>query len=351
MQFQHPAEDDQRRRQSYGDSADRDRSSPDSRGEPNQQDLHDSDRYGERGAGQDSAEQTRFAEGRFPDQYREAYQGSHPQRDPRVGQGGGYGAHQPRQQYGPQGHPAQSPFGQPDPSLSQGYFEERRQGRGSPAYGQPYYQQGGGDSGNPPGDWGYPRPPGRGPGGNPNAPGYLGGYPEQELEHGGPHSGPRPYGRPEDRGFPRVPGEQPYGDRSRTDPAGTIFAAAGSRSRSAPHRRKGPRNYTRSDERIAEEVNERLMHAESLDPSDIEVSVDKGEVTLVGSVSDRHDKFEAEWIADSVMGVKDITNRIRVRRHETEAHDQRSLGQERSRTVEEADRKADSGGNGAEPRH
>jgi hypothetical protein len=76
---------------------------------------------------------------------------------------------------------------------------------------------------------------------------------------------------------------------------------------------RGPRNYTRSDARILEDVNERLTEHGMLDATDIEVSVHDGEVTLRGHVDTRHDKRLAEDIADFVMGVKDVHNEIKIR--------------------------------------
>lgn len=75
---------------------------------------------------------------------------------------------------------------------------------------------------------------------------------------------------------------------------------------------RGPRNYTRSDERITEELNERLTDDSDIDASDITVRVSNGMVTLEGTVEDRWMKHRAEDIADSCSGVKDVTNSIRV---------------------------------------
>jgi hypothetical protein len=44
----------------------------------------------------------------------------------------------------------------------------------------------------------------------------------------------------------------------------------------------------------------------------IEVQVDNGEVTLTGTVDDRRTKRLTEDIAESVYGVKDVHNRLRV---------------------------------------
>ena len=79
---------------------------------------------------------------------------------------------------------------------------------------------------------------------------------------------------------------------------------------------RGPKGYKRSDERIREDVNDRLSQQDSFDPSDIEVSVANAEVTLTGSVRSRHEKFLAEEIADDVSGVSEVHNQLRVRREQ-----------------------------------
>lgn len=77
------------------------------------------------------------------------------------------------------------------------------------------------------------------------------------------------------------------------------------------HRGKGPKGYRRSDERIREDVNDRLSEG-YLDATEIEVSVAEGEVTLSGTVNSRSDKRRAEDIAEDVRGVKNVENRLRV---------------------------------------
>jgi BON domain len=51
-----------------------------------------------------------------------------------------------------------------------------------------------------------------------------------------------------------------------------------------------------------------------MDASEISVEVKNGEVTLSGVVRDRWLKHQAEQIADSVGGVREIHNQIRVQR-------------------------------------
>ena len=78
------------------------------------------------------------------------------------------------------------------------------------------------------------------------------------------------------------------------------------------YRGKGPRNYSRSDERIKEDVNDRLSDDPFVDASDVDVSVSNGEVTLTGTVDHRSTKRRAEDIAEAVSGVKNVENRLRV---------------------------------------
>ncbi|HEX6044791.1 MAG TPA: BON domain-containing protein [Pyrinomonadaceae bacterium] len=79
-----------------------------------------------------------------------------------------------------------------------------------------------------------------------------------------------------------------------------------------PHRGKGPKGYRRSDERIKEDVNDRLSEG-YLDATEIMVAVENGEVTLTGTVNSRADKRRAEDIAEYVSGVSNVENRLRVK--------------------------------------
>jgi osmotically-inducible protein OsmY len=78
------------------------------------------------------------------------------------------------------------------------------------------------------------------------------------------------------------------------------------------YRGLGPKGYRRSDQRIHEDVCEALTEDTDLDPSSVEVTVQEGEVTLSGTVSSRHDKRQAENIAERVTGVRDVHNHLRV---------------------------------------
>jgi osmotically-inducible protein OsmY len=78
------------------------------------------------------------------------------------------------------------------------------------------------------------------------------------------------------------------------------------------HRGKGPKNYSRSDDRIKEDVNDRLSDDPFVDATDIEVTVSSAEVTLTGTVDHRSTKRRAEDLAEAVSGVKNVENRLRV---------------------------------------
>jgi hypothetical protein len=89
------------------------------------------------------------------------------------------------------------------------------------------------------------------------------------------------------------------------------YSSAGSWM-SGPHSRRGPRNYQRADARIEEDACEALYHHGHIDASNIDVSVQNGEITLTGTVETRQEKRLAEDILESISGVKDITNQLRV---------------------------------------
>jgi osmotically-inducible protein OsmY len=135
---------------------------------------------------------------------------------------------------------------------------------------------------------------------------YRGSYEERYSE---PYYRSRSYRGPEDRGFwDRASDEVRswFGDeeaerRRRVD-----------EMRSGPHVGRGPRNYKRSDERIREDVNDRLTDDYYLDASDIEVKVNDCVVTLTGRVDSRSDKRRAEDLAASVSGVTDVANQLHV---------------------------------------
>lgn len=80
------------------------------------------------------------------------------------------------------------------------------------------------------------------------------------------------------------------------------------------NRRAGPKGYQRSDDRIKDEVCERLYNSYDLDVEDVSVEVGAGQVCLDGTVPERYMKHRIEDIVDQIHGVTDIDNRLKVRR-------------------------------------
>ncbi|WP_437634387.1 BON domain-containing protein [Sorangium sp. So ce854] len=100
--------------------------------------------------------------------------------------------------------------------------------------------------------------------------------------------------------------------RSALEGVGDALGAIGDRVRSALGR--GPKGYKRSDARIQEDVCEMLSDRDDIDVSDVTVRVENNEVTLEGTVPQRHHKRIIELVAEGVRGVEDVHNRIRVQR-------------------------------------
>ncbi|MGN6549105.1 MAG: BON domain-containing protein [Pararhizobium sp.] len=105
-------------------------------------------------------------------------------------------------------------------------------------------------------------------------------------------------------------------DRMLRRPDRRAFRGGPPREQGPDHRGKGPRGYKRSDERIREDVSDRLTDEAQLDPSEVEVIVHDGEVTLQGQVAKRFEKRLAEDWAETVSGVVHVQNNIRVRQRE-----------------------------------
>lgn len=87
----------------------------------------------------------------------------------------------------------------------------------------------------------------------------------------------------------------------------------GRRARWFSFRGRGPKGYRRSDERIRDDINDRLTDDHMLDAEHIEVTVRDGEVMLDGMVRTRACKRRAEDIAESVSGVGHVQNNLRIR--------------------------------------
>ena len=126
-----------------------------------------------------------------------------------------------------------------------------------------------------------------------------------------------------------------------SDEISSWFGAEGDQRRPSggsreQYRGRGPKGYRRSDERVKEDVNDRLSDDYYLDASDVEVMVESGEVTLTGTVNSRRDKRRAEDLAESVSGVSNVENRLRVKQ----------LGQDRYSGTETSGTSSSSGTTG-----
>ena len=80
------------------------------------------------------------------------------------------------------------------------------------------------------------------------------------------------------------------------------------------HIGRGPRGYKRSDERLTEEINEKLTQHPDINAEEIEVKVQNGEVTLTGTVEDRQTKRMIEDLVEDISGVHELHNQLRVNR-------------------------------------
>jgi BON domain len=111
-----------------------------------------------------------------------------------------------------------------------------------------------------------------------------------------------------------------FGDQARSGIAGrpawgTGMAGGGNWSgsgMSGSMTGKGPKGYTRSDERIREQVCDCLTDDPHIDASAIEIQVKGGEVTMSGTVDSRNVKRHAEDLIEHLSGVKHVQNNLRV---------------------------------------
>jgi hypothetical protein len=219
------------------------------------------------------------------------------------GGGGAYGSGQrthwsePQPLYG-----RQQPFGPPEDTH---YY-----GTGSAGYGGPGFTGGAYAYGNGPRDDGrqvedeysdesavsyeqgarpqYGRPP------------YA--QPQYRQQHNPPYD--QQYGRHFGRQFGQG---QPYGQ-----PYGNDRYSGGYPDARTRRFTTGPKGYQRSDERLKEDISERLMESHYIDSSDVSVEVRGAKVVLEGTVPSRHMKHAIEDLVDACPGVQDIDNRVRV---------------------------------------
>lgn len=97
-------------------------------------------------------------------------------------------------------------------------------------------------------------------------------------------------------------------------PSGPGGPGGGDRQENLSQRGRGPRTYRRSDDRIREDVCERLSIDRRVDASDIDVTISDAEITLDGTVDSSFTKRRAEDIAADTMGVLHVQNNLRAGR-------------------------------------
>ncbi|WP_074078470.1 BON domain-containing protein [Microvirga massiliensis] len=108
---------------------------------------------------------------------------------------------------------------------------------------------------------------------------------------------------------PAVSGRESHRRRhARHDPGDTDQSVTGA----GHHRGRGPKGFTRSDDRIRGDVCERLTEDPHIDASDIEVVVEDGTVTLVGSIKSRSVTHYVEDIIERISGVRRVQNNLRI---------------------------------------
>jgi osmotically-inducible protein OsmY len=212
------------------------------------------------------------------------------------GQGGGYGQSYGQSGYGQGGYGQSGQGGYGRTSYGQGGYGQGGYGQGG--YGQGGYGQGGyGQGGYGQGESGY----------------RMSSYGGSGMSRGG-YQG-QGFGSSEEYGSRQSSSFGDQGDwdweRSRNW-GGSSQGGQGSGQRHGQFTGRGPKGYTRSDDRIREDVSELLTRHGDIDATEIEVVVNSGEVTLNGSVDSRHAKRAAEEAIEDAPGVKHVQNNLRV---------------------------------------
>lgn len=115
------------------------------------------------------------------------------------------------------------------------------------------------------------------------------------------------------------PGRQGFGSGAHGGYAeshgGDVGSGAYGRPRGRPgedFRGRGPKNYVRTDERLRDDIAERLTADPHIDASDIDITVQEGRVTLTGTVDRRQTRYRVEDLVDRCHGVREIDNRLGI---------------------------------------
>jgi osmotically-inducible protein OsmY len=223
------------------------------------------------------------------------------------GQGGYGGPGAYGQQYGGQ------TYGQPS---MQGQGQAWGQAQGHPSYGQGYYSRPyeqsaeyggwGGYGAGTAGSYGAYAQTGRNYGQSYQQPQSR----QQQPQYGQSYQGGAQYSSPQGSVYGSQQGSV-YGSQQASQ-YGSQYGQSASRGTLESQRGRGPKGYTRSDDRIREDVCERLTDDPYIDASDINLNLKDGVVTLEGRVDERWMKHRVEDLIDACPGVKSIENRLTV---------------------------------------
>ena len=104
------------------------------------------------------------------------------------------------------------------------------------------------------------------------------------------------------------PGENTWGEEQ--------FRAERREEQGRRQTNSGPRRRRKPDESLRQEIQEILIADPELEATDIEVEVEGGAVTLRGVVGDSDARLLAEELVESLAGVREVHNRLRVEREE-----------------------------------
>ena len=207
----------------------------------------------------------------------------------------GYGMSQ-GSQYGGQSGASQSQYGSQYGT---------RGGYGGPNYGSQNFQR---NLGGRAGQSGYGASRGGGGLHEYGTPGYeTAGY-DSDLGYGGQSMSGRGYGSQYRAGSGTGYSSGGYGSGSGYQ----LGTHQGDTGYQRSYRGMGPQNYKRPDERIRDDVYERLTDSHEIDARHIMVDVNQGNVTLTGTVPERQMRYAAEDLVESCMGVSNINNQLKV---------------------------------------
>jgi osmotically-inducible protein OsmY len=161
--------------------------------------------------------------------------------------------------------------------------------------------------------------------------GRWGGYGETDYNRAGGYQRGATQGYGTTRGAPSYGMGGTYEGEFGPEPGSAAYSATGTdwgHSENwlmpGPMSGRGPEGYQRADDRIKEDICERLTQHGQLDASGLRVMVEQGEVTLEGTVDSRGAKRMAEDAVESVPGVRDVHNHLRLQQGDSHSQGTKS---------------------------